>query len=152
MGKPGARCPSGLCGKSGSFLHLSIILPPNIVIYRLSYGALKAFRTVVPIEEHRIPLTLQNGIYPVLCYIPFIFLAYLARRPDTYIIRLLWLPTVITAILVSAYRFQWVSPELNVYNWGQRKLLVSPVKQTHSFFLLKVYSQQFLLQNLSSMH
>jgi len=86
----------------------------------LSYGVLKAFRTVVPTEEHRIPLTLQNGIYPVLCYIPFIFLAYLARRPDTYIIRLLLLPTVITAIVVSAYRFCWVTPELYVYNWGQR--------------------------------
>jgi hypothetical protein len=94
----------------------------QIVIYRLSYGALKAFRTVVPTEEHGVPLTLQNGIYPVLCYIPFIFLAYLARRPDTYIIRLLLLPTVITAIVVSAYRFYWVSPELYVYNWGQRKL------------------------------
>jgi hypothetical protein len=116
--QPGARC---LCGKSRFSYYLSIFLSPNIVIYRLSYGALKAFRTVVPIEEHRIPLTLQNAIYPVLCYTPFIFLAYLARRPDTYIIRLLWLPTVITAILVSAYRFHW-APELNAYNWGQRKL------------------------------
>ena len=121
VGNP-ESCPSGLCGKSKSYPFLFIFEVPNLVIYRLSYGANKAFRTVVPTEEHRIPLTLQNGIYPVLCYIPFIFLAYLARRPDTYLIRLLWLPTVITALLVSAYRFYWVPPELNVYNWGQRKL------------------------------
>ena len=101
---------------------LFILESPNLVMYRLSYGAQQAFRTIVPTEEHRIPLTLQNGIYPVLCYTPFIFLAYLARRPDTYFIRLLLLPTVITTILVSAYRFYWVPPELNVYNWAQRKL------------------------------
>ena len=104
------------------FFSLFMFLSPNIVMYRLSYGAHQAFRTIVPIEAHRIPLTLQNGFYPVLCYTPFIFLAYLARRPNTYFIRLLWLPTVITAILVSTYRFYWVPPELNVYNWGQRKL------------------------------
>ena len=104
------------------FFSLFMFLSPNLVMYRLSYGAHQAFRTIVPIEAHRIPLTLQNGFYPVLCYTPFIFLAYLARRPNTYFIRLLWLPTVITAILVSTYRFYWVPPELNVYNWGQRKL------------------------------
>jgi hypothetical protein len=56
---------------------------------------------------------------PVSCYAPFIFLAYLTRRPDTYLIRLLLLPSVIVSILVAAYRFTWTMPELNVYNWGQ---------------------------------
>ena len=113
---------------------LSIFKSPNLLEYSLSYGAYQAFRTVVPTEEDRIPLTLQNGIYPVLCYTPFIFLAYLARRPDTYFIRLLWLPTVITATLVSAYRFYWVQPAFNVYNWAQRKYpetLVPSVEVTH---------------------
>ena len=104
-----------------SFPFLFVIRSPNPLASRLSYGAYQAFRTIVPAEEARIPLTFQNAIYPVLCYTPFIFLAYLARRPDTYLIRLLWLPTVIIGILVSAYRFYWVLPELNVYNWGQRK-------------------------------
>ena len=95
--------------------------------HSLSYGASQAFRTVVPTEEDRIPLTIQNAIYPVLCYTPFIFLAYLTRRPNTYFIRLLCLPTVIIAILVSAYRFYWVPPELNVRNWGQRKYPETPL-------------------------
>ena len=113
-------------------------------MYSVSYGALKAFRTVIPIEEHRIPLTLQNGILPVLCYTPFIFLAYLARRPDTYLIRLLLLPTVITAILVSAYRFYWVPPELNVYNWGQRKFQCHQLnKPTYSFYSRFVRSSYY---------
>ena len=92
----------------------------QISYYRLWYGAHEAFRTIIPVVEARIPMTPQNAIYPVLCYTPFIFLSYLARRPDTYLIRLLWLPTVITAILVAAYRFYW-PPELNGYNWVQRK-------------------------------
>ena len=92
----------------------------QISYYRLWYGAHEAFRMVVPVVEDRIPLTPQNGIYQVLCCTPFIFLSYLARRPDTYLIRLLWLPTVITTILVATYRFYWPL-ELNRYNWVQRK-------------------------------
>ena len=66
-------------------------------------------------------MTRHTGWIPLVCYLPFIFLAFLARRQDTYLIRLLLLPTVITLILVAAYRFTWTQPELNVYNWGQCK-------------------------------
>lgn len=52
-------------------------------------------------------------------YAPFLFMAYLARRPNTYLIRLLLLPAVITATLSAAYGYAWTIPELNVYNWGQ---------------------------------
>ncbi|KAF8158079.1 hypothetical protein B0H34DRAFT_707417 [Crassisporium funariophilum] len=89
------------------------------VYQELVFAVHHAFRTIVPEGNDRTPITWRTGIYPVLCYTPFIFLAYLARRPDTYPIRLLMLPSVITAILVAAYRFTWVIPELNVYNWGQ---------------------------------
>ena len=108
----------------------------NLLAYRLQYGVHEAFRAVIPANEARIPLTLQNAIYPVLCYAPFIFLAYLARRPDTYFIRLLWLPTVITTILVGTYRFYWAQPEFNSFNYGQRKwpeTLVLLAKVTHWF-------------------
>ncbi|GLB38364.1 putative membrane bound O-acyl transferase family protein [Lyophyllum shimeji] len=46
-------------------------------------------------------------------------MAYLARRPDTYLFRLLLLPAALCGIVASAYRFVWTIPELNVYNWGQ---------------------------------
>jgi hypothetical protein len=46
-------------------------------------------------------------------------MAYLARRPDTQLIRLLLLPSALCGILASAYRYVWTIPELNVYNWGQ---------------------------------
>ncbi|KAF9046621.1 hypothetical protein BJ165DRAFT_1388652, partial [Panaeolus papilionaceus] len=85
----------------------------------IQLGAHQAFRTIVPHEHDRVPITLQNGFLPILCYVPFIFMAYLARRSDTYLIRLLLLPSVIASILVAAYRYTWTKPELNVYNWGQ---------------------------------
>lgn len=91
----------------------------SIVTDRLLHGAHDAFRTIVPHAKDRVPLTRHTAWIPVVCYAPFFFLAYLARRPDTYLIRLLILPSVITLILVAAYRFTWTQPELNVYNWGQ---------------------------------
>lgn len=82
-------------------------------------GTHLAFRTLIPPAEDRIPLTRNNGVIPLLCYAPLLFLAYLARRPDTYPIRLLLLPSIISGVLVAAYRFTWTQPVLNVYNWGQ---------------------------------
>lgn len=74
---------------------------------------------------------MTTAVYPVALYAPFIFLAYLTRRPDTYPIRLLLLPSVITSILVAAYRFTWTVPELNVYNWGQCEFRTSVEKRIH---------------------
>lgn len=45
-------------------------------------------------------------------------MSYLVRRPDTHLIRLLLLPTLITAALHSSYGFVWNDPRHNVYHWG----------------------------------
>ncbi|KAJ2919179.1 hypothetical protein MD484_g1194, partial [Candolleomyces efflorescens] len=89
------------------------------VYHQLFIGAHDAFRVIVPHEQDRIPITRHTYWIPLVCYTPFVFLAFLARRPDTYLIRLLLLPSVICAILVAAYRYTWTQVELNVYNWGQ---------------------------------
>ncbi|KAF6757423.1 hypothetical protein DFP72DRAFT_891115 [Ephemerocybe angulata] len=91
----------------------------STVYQELLHGAHDAFRVIIPLSENRIPMTRHIGWIPLLCYVPFVFLAALARRPDTYLIRLLLLPGVIYSILLAAYRFTWTQPELNVYNWGQ---------------------------------
>lgn len=52
-------------------------------------------------------------------------MAYLARRQDTYLIRLLLLPITLCGIVAGAYRYVWTIPALNVYNWGQCKQLFS---------------------------
>ncbi|TFK28057.1 hypothetical protein FA15DRAFT_665836 [Coprinopsis marcescibilis] len=89
------------------------------IAHSLMSGVHDVFRAIVPHPSDRIPLTWSVSWIPVVCYFPFVYLAYLARRPDTYLARLLLLPVIVTLILVAAYRFTWVQPELNVYNWGQ---------------------------------
>jgi hypothetical protein len=54
-----------------------------------------------------------------------ILMAYLARRPDTYALRVLLLPITVSLILFAAYHFTWTQVELNVYNWTQCKQLCS---------------------------
>ncbi|KAJ3791188.1 hypothetical protein GGU10DRAFT_338107 [Lentinula aff. detonsa] len=77
------------------------------------------FRLLIPEPQNRIPITPSVVPYTLSWFIPFFFLAYLARRPETYLIRLLLLPTVIATTLASAFRYCWTIPALNVYNWGQ---------------------------------
>ncbi|KAF5385687.1 hypothetical protein D9757_005537 [Collybiopsis confluens] len=77
------------------------------------------FRLIVPEPQNRVPITPTIFPYTLSYLIPFFFLAYLSRRPDTYLIRLLLLPIVIACALASAFRYCWTIPSLNVYNWGQ---------------------------------
>ncbi|KAF9013218.1 hypothetical protein BDQ17DRAFT_1296713 [Cyathus striatus] len=105
------------------------------VCYELKLGLHWAFRTIVPEMKDRIPMTWNTAIYPVLCYVPFIFMAYLARRQDTYLIRLLLLPSTVSAILVAAYKYTWTIPELNVYNWGQALFAAVAIAKTLEFAL-----------------
>ena len=45
-------------------------------------------------------------------------MSYLGRRPDTHLMRLLLLPTLITTALYSSYGYVWLEPRHNVFNWG----------------------------------
>ena len=62
------------------------------------------------------PLTF---LYQIFLTAPYVYLAYLARREDTYTHRLLILPIVLSCLLLSAWGFVWTIPEMEVYNWGQ---------------------------------
>ncbi|KAF8073735.1 hypothetical protein FPV67DRAFT_763048 [Lyophyllum atratum] len=75
-------------------------------------------------------MTWHTASYPVIYYIPFFFMAYLARRPGTYLFRLLLVPITLCGIVASAYRFVWTIPELNVYNWGQCLLAAVTIAKT----------------------
>ncbi|KAF5369430.1 hypothetical protein D9758_002797 [Tetrapyrgos nigripes] len=77
------------------------------------------FRLLVPEPKDRIPITPIFLLYWSAYHVPFFFLAYLARRPDTYLMRLLLLPTALICSIVVAYRYTWTISSLNVYNWGQ---------------------------------
>lgn len=68
---------------------------------------MRAFEELVPPLERRQPLTLAFApiayLDPIL---PFCFLAYLARRADTHLIRLLVLPAVITITVYFTYQYK----------------------------------------------
>lgn len=89
------------------------------LLFSLAFGVNQALRTIIPDLPDRIPVTWHNAPYQLACCIPFVFMAYFARRPDTHLIRLLLLPSVLCGILAFACRYVWIIPELNVYNWGQ---------------------------------
>ena len=126
-----ARCPAVLY----------VLHPPGYIV-QLESSMYGAFRMIIPRLRHRIPLTWYNAPYPIACYIPFLYLAYLARRPGTYRLRLSLLPVVICALVTAASRFVWVGPSLNTFNWGQ----CEPGRlDTHSVskpFSLKVHLPQ----------
>lgn len=84
----------------------------------LVWGPTRAFRTFVPPQQDRIPITWQTAPFTLLQFIPFSVMSYLVRRPDTHLIRLLLLPALITAALHSSYGFVWNDPRHNVYHWG----------------------------------
>ncbi|EJC98436.1 uncharacterized protein FOMMEDRAFT_23682 [Fomitiporia mediterranea MF3/22] len=46
-------------------------------------------------------------------------MAYLARRPDTHLIRVLMLPSTVAVTLHSCFGYVWVGRGRNVYNWGE---------------------------------
>ena len=72
----------------------------------------------MPTHQDRIPITWQTAPFTLLQFIPYTFMSYLGRRPDTHLIRLLVLPTLITTALYSSYGYVWLDPRHNVYNWG----------------------------------
>lgn len=105
------------CTKSASVVFSLSLLPLSDPFIRLAWGT-RAFRTFVPPHEDRIPITWHTAPFTLLQFIPFSFMSYLVRRPDTHLIRLLLLPTLITAALHSSYGYVWLDPRHNVYNWG----------------------------------
>jgi hypothetical protein len=77
------------------------------------------FRALVPEPHERIPITGTNTSYLLLPFLPLIYMGYLARRPDTFTLRLLLLPLVVAVAVGTYFRFMWTEPQHNIYNWGQ---------------------------------
>ncbi|KAF7288550.1 MBOAT-2 domain-containing protein [Mycena chlorophos] len=86
----------------------------------ITVGSLRAFRILVPEPHHRIPITWSTAPQLLVLYVPLVLLAALARRPDTFLIRLLLFPTVFACCLLSGFRYTAAHqvPQLAVYDWG----------------------------------
>lgn len=89
------------------------------------YASLQpVWHAIIPPADQRIPITFGTALQPLLCYLPFLYLCYLARRQNTFLARVLLLPIVVLPIVASAYRYTWTHPALHVYNWGQGSLAI----------------------------
>ncbi|KAG2129157.1 hypothetical protein DEU56DRAFT_982418 [Suillus clintonianus] len=80
------------------------------------------FRALVPQPHQRIPISETNILYLLFPFLPLIYMGYLARRPDTFTLRLLLLPLVVAVAVGTYFRFMWTEPHHNIYNWGQALL------------------------------
>jgi len=82
------------------------------------------FRALVPQPHERIPISKHHIPYLLFPVIPLIYMGYLARRPNTFTLRVLLLPLVVAVTVGTYFRFMWTEPRYNVYNWGQGKSFV----------------------------
>ncbi|KZS93639.1 hypothetical protein SISNIDRAFT_64471 [Sistotremastrum niveocremeum HHB9708] len=105
-------------------------------LYRLSLQAHLFFRTIVPEPQHRRPITLSNAYILTLPFYPMLLMGYLARRPNTYLLRLCLAPLIIWIIIKTYYSHYWVQPSLNVYNWGMGLLALAMTARALEFAYL----------------
>ena len=84
-----------------------------------------AFRAIIPYPEDRIPLTVYNQCVLNIAVLPMFYMAYLARRPDTYLFRLMLLPVAVLAIFGTHFRFKVPGVDSGPNNWGLGMLLTS---------------------------
>ncbi|KAF9781677.1 hypothetical protein BJ322DRAFT_1213017 [Thelephora terrestris] len=86
-------------------------------IYTASHHA---FRIIVPLPHHRTPWAWNNAYWAIVPFIPLGVMAYLVRRRDTFVMRLLLLPATICLLVHSAHGFYWSDPLVETRNWSQR--------------------------------
>ena len=101
-------------GKSTSTSKLSVKSRSKLVHWfrhsRVYIAFYYAFRTLVPLPHHRTPWSASNAYWILLPFLPLAFMAYLARRRDTFAMRLLLLPSVI--FLSVRFAYGCVSPSI----------------------------------------
>ena len=87
------------------------------------YAAYLAFRQFVPRTEDREGLTWQNVPRALLFVLPYLFMAYLVRRRDTHLMRVLLLPTVVAMAIWCTFRYQWKDPYYRWYEWNRGSVI-----------------------------
>ena len=84
---------------------------------RILFGFQQAFRELIPAPQQRQLLTWKTAPYAFGYLFPVAFLAYLSRRRDTRLIRILLLPTTIVMCLRGTYAYDWFEPDYFFYTW-----------------------------------
>ncbi|KAI0795077.1 hypothetical protein C8Q75DRAFT_525894 [Abortiporus biennis] len=83
----------------------------------LHFSLVKAYYQLIPLPEDRERLTWGTASNAFGYLIPFFFMAYLTRRRDTYLIRLLLLPTTAVMILRGTYGYGGYDPQFAFFTW-----------------------------------
>lgn len=85
------------------------------------------FRSLIPLPQDRVPLDSHTWPHLLSPLPPIFFMAYLARRPNTYYLRLMSLPVTIFCCLRAGFGFVWLEARLNVCNYvyGQSTVSIS---------------------------
>ncbi|KAH9942736.1 hypothetical protein B0H21DRAFT_884522 [Amylocystis lapponica] len=78
-------------------------------------AAHRAFRSFVPPQDDRIPITWWTLPSAVAYCLPCLFMAYLVRRRDTHLLRLLLLPTAVAMAVRCAFRYTLEGPAAHSY-------------------------------------
>ncbi|KAI0781096.1 hypothetical protein BD413DRAFT_600538 [Trametes elegans] len=95
------------------------------------------FREFIPRWEDRVQITWYNAPQAVLHALPYFFMAYLVRRPDTQLMRLLLLPTVIGMTLRCTYGYKFDDPRWFWYEWERGILGLFVIAKSTDFAFAK---------------
>jgi hypothetical protein len=97
----------------------------------------RPWRRLIPEPDKRTPLTSSNAHVLIVPWFSILFMAYLVRRPNTYLQRIMLCPVVVFSTIYAYFHHYWIAPRLNVYNWGAGKpMSIMLVTQTHFFAAL----------------
>ncbi|KAI6041401.1 hypothetical protein EDC04DRAFT_2669306 [Pisolithus marmoratus] len=85
------------------------------------------YRTIIPYPQDRIPIEPRHVLHLVAALVPLMYMAYLARRPDTFLLRVMLLPLVVLSLLGTFFRFKIDGVEYGPNNWGLTSLALTCV-------------------------
>ncbi|KIO02680.1 hypothetical protein M404DRAFT_1001893 [Pisolithus tinctorius Marx 270] len=85
------------------------------------------YRTVIPHPGDRIPFEPRHALHLVAALLPMMYMAYLARRPDTFLLRIMLLPLAVLSILGTFFRFAVLEVGYGTTNWGLASLALTTI-------------------------
>lgn len=81
------------------------------------------FSYIISPPSERIPVSLSTVPWILVPATLLLVMAYLARRPGTWLWRLALAPIAFTATIRTAFGYEWTNPEFNAYNFASGVLI-----------------------------
>ena len=77
----------------------------------------RIIKVIIPDVKERTLITWKTYPISVIYLIPLLLVVYLARRPNTYHIRLALLPITIILAVHGGFGYAWGRQDLDSFNW-----------------------------------